>query len=155
MSGYASNPNSWFFIPRVKGECEEALKNLNFPKLTIYRPGLLRCSRNESRPLEFAARCLSNTFDKFDFWSISTLDLATAIVKTEQNQPILVLEHWQITRICKQIHPKQKCVWKMKMHLQQKCVLFQNVFIAKFILDCTIQVGKIHENSWDFLEEFL
>ena len=38
------------------GEAEESVTDLNFPRLSIYRPGLLICERKESRMFEFAAQ---------------------------------------------------------------------------------------------------
>lgn len=100
LSGFASNSKSWFFIPKIKGQCEEGLKAIGFPKLIIYRPGLLRCIRNESRPLESVARCISNILDsRYNVWSISTKDLATVMVwqsLQSSSSDIFVLEHDQI-----------------------------------------------------------
>lgn len=49
-SGFAS-PNSSFYYPKMKGQLEEAVKALGFPKLTIFNPpGLLR--KNTDRTAE-------------------------------------------------------------------------------------------------------
>ena len=103
MTGFASNSSSWFYIPKIKGECEEALKKLNFNHLFIYRPGLLRCSRTESRPLEYFARIISNYFDFFDFWSISTEDVAKVMVSIDENSQdfrgkVTIFEHRTIVK---------------------------------------------------------
>lgn len=52
VSAQGANASSPFFYPRVKGETEEALKQLSFPALTIMRPSLLVGDRDEKRPGE-------------------------------------------------------------------------------------------------------
>lgn len=49
-AGYAS-PNSKFFYSRMKGELEEAVKALNFPRLSIFNPPIL-VRKNSDRPGE-------------------------------------------------------------------------------------------------------
>ncbi len=76
---------------------------LNFRKLVIYRPGLLRCNRRERRPMEKMARFLSNYLDFGDWWSISTDDLATVIRKTfatetGSDKSIVIMEHREIVQ---------------------------------------------------------
>ncbi len=81
MTGFASHPESRFFIPRIKGECENLVKELGFAQLVIYRPGLLRCQRSETRFLESVARFISNWIDsQRNWWSISTDDLARVMI---------------------------------------------------------------------------
>ncbi|GGP01558.1 oxidoreductase [Cloacibacterium rupense] len=41
VSSYGANPNSKIFYSKMKGELEEAIKNLHFNKLTIFNPGML------------------------------------------------------------------------------------------------------------------
>lgn len=51
-SATGASPTSRFFYNRVKGELEQALKNLGFASLTLVRPGLIGGQRAESRPAE-------------------------------------------------------------------------------------------------------
>lgn len=51
-SGLAS-PNSLFYYTRMKGQLEEAVKALGFPKLSIFNPPVL-IRKNSDRPLEVA-----------------------------------------------------------------------------------------------------
>lgn len=45
--------SAWRFLyPRTKGELEEAIGALDFPSLTILRPGFLDGNRAENRPME-------------------------------------------------------------------------------------------------------
>ncbi|MPS71566.1 MAG: NAD-dependent epimerase/dehydratase family protein [Chryseobacterium sp.] len=51
VSAYGANPNSKIFYSRMKGELEEAVKNLHFPKTTIFKPGMLE-RKNTDRNAE-------------------------------------------------------------------------------------------------------
>ncbi|MEY4480160.1 MAG: hypothetical protein RLZZ267_838 [Bacillota bacterium] len=51
VSATGSSPNAKFFYPRMKGMLEEAVKALEFRKLTIFRPPLL-IRKNTDRPGE-------------------------------------------------------------------------------------------------------
>ena len=57
-SAAGAHARSLFFYNRVKGDLELALAQLNFPSLTIARPGLLGGRRTEPRPLEDVAAIL-------------------------------------------------------------------------------------------------
>lgn len=46
VSSYGANPNSKIFYSKMKGELEEAVKQLHFDKITIFKPGMLE--RKES-----------------------------------------------------------------------------------------------------------
>ncbi len=54
MSAVGASPTSPVFYSQVKGELEAALTALQFPRLSIYRPGLLLGSRSEHRAGEAA-----------------------------------------------------------------------------------------------------
>ena len=41
VSAYGADPKSKIFYSRMKGELEEAIKNLNFEKTTFFQPGML------------------------------------------------------------------------------------------------------------------
>ena len=106
MSGFASHPRSNFFIPRIKGLAEEAVKRLDFARLVIYRPGLLRLeagrNREESRFLEGIARFVSDYADLGNWWSISTANLAQVICNKSidgDDSRLEVLDHAQIVAL--------------------------------------------------------
>merc|ERR1712228_32526 len=63
MTAQGSNPNSPFLYPSTKGKVEEFCKELNFPKLTIYQPGLLLCPREEKRTSEFIFQKIMTPFN--------------------------------------------------------------------------------------------
>nr|CAH0099106.1 unnamed protein product [Daphnia galeata] len=111
LTSQGSNKNSWFLYPRTKGEVEEGVAQLGFEKLVIYRPGLLLCDRQESRPLE---KILQFTIGSLDWWrkvSIPTNTVAHAMIncslQTASNQqPVkIVLENTDIFNLSK-IHEK-------------------------------------------------
>jgi uncharacterized protein YbjT (DUF2867 family) len=51
-SSVGARARSWFLYPRTKGELEEAITRLDFPSLTILRPGFIGGDRVERRPAE-------------------------------------------------------------------------------------------------------
>jgi uncharacterized protein YbjT (DUF2867 family) len=54
-SATGADPGSRFFYNRVKGEVEDALREIGFPSLTIVRPALIGGDRSEFRPGEVIA----------------------------------------------------------------------------------------------------
>ncbi|WP_454045615.1 NAD(P)H-binding protein [Chryseobacterium sp. Marseille-Q8038] len=61
VSAYGANPQSKIFYSRMKGELEEAVKQLHFNKITIFKPGMLERKNSErtgevlgSRIIKFA-----------------------------------------------------------------------------------------------------
>ncbi|XP_060074466.1 oxidoreductase HTATIP2-like [Ylistrum balloti] len=52
LSSQGADKNSSLLYPRTKGQVEEALKVIHFRQLSIFRPGLILCNRQESRPSE-------------------------------------------------------------------------------------------------------
>lgn len=59
ISAAMASPKSFFFYSRVKGELEEAVKQLSFKQTHIMQPGMLAGQRKESRPVEsFSAALL-------------------------------------------------------------------------------------------------
>ena len=91
---------------------EEKLKKLNFEQLVIFRPGLLRCNRIESRPIEKFTIILSNWLDIFEWWSVDTAYLAYVIVQEAidcEKKPVglgslSIFEHSNIIRYMSKLH---------------------------------------------------
>ena len=52
MSSISANPKSSSDYLRFKGQVEEEIKNLNFPKVAIMRPSFLMGKRKENRIVE-------------------------------------------------------------------------------------------------------
>ena len=101
LTSRGSNANSWFLYPSTKGKVEAAVTEVGFPRLTIYRPGLLICERpnRPRRMLEELAQKVAGWIDKSHGWSIPTTDLARAMVDIagrEQAEAVKILEHHDI-----------------------------------------------------------
>ncbi|WP_409449826.1 NAD(P)H-binding protein [Chryseobacterium sp.] len=47
VSAYGANPNSKIFYSRMKGELENAVRQLHFNKITIFKPGMLERKDSE------------------------------------------------------------------------------------------------------------
>jgi len=54
-SAMGADARSRFFYNRVKGEVEDAIREVGYSSVTILRPGLIEGEREEFRPAEFAA----------------------------------------------------------------------------------------------------
>ncbi|WP_062117397.1 NAD(P)H-binding protein [Aureimonas sp. AU40] len=59
VSAAGANAGSPFLYPRVKGETEQAVKELGFSSATILRPGLIGGERSEHRAMERIALTLA------------------------------------------------------------------------------------------------
>lgn len=56
LSSRGADNSSNFLYLQVKGEVEAKVEELNFDRYTIFRPGVLLCDREESRPGEWLVR---------------------------------------------------------------------------------------------------
>jgi len=103
LSSKGSNTSSWLLYTSTKGKVEEAAKQLNFPRLCIYRPGLLVCEREESRMGESCARWVAGMVDGTSMgWSVPTSVVAASMVATSLSPPsqgVEVMEHQDIVRV--------------------------------------------------------
>lgn len=76
-SGYSS-PNSRFFYTRMKGQLEEVIKALRFPKLTIFNPPIL-IRKNTDRTMEAVSYKVIQFVNKIGIFR-SQKPLATGIL---------------------------------------------------------------------------
>jgi uncharacterized protein YbjT (DUF2867 family) len=87
VSAYGANANSKIFYNRIKGELEEVVKKLNFPKLTIFQPGMLERSESE-RPGEVLGLKILRFVNKIGFFKsqkpLPTNILAKAMVNASK-----------------------------------------------------------------------
>lgn len=60
VSSGGANAKSFLAYPKMKGELEEAVKELGFEHTIILRPGLILGERDDSRPAEFLFRKVAN-----------------------------------------------------------------------------------------------
>ena len=105
LTSKGSDKNSFFLYPSTKGKAEEAVKSMDFDRVSVYRPGLLMCDRQESRAGEKLMRCVAGWVDTSQRFSITTDLLGKAMVvnsfkklegKTE------TLEHADILNVVKE-----------------------------------------------------
>jgi len=54
----------------MKGELEEAVKELGFEHTVLLRPGLIAGDRQESRPAEFAVRKIAGCMSLLGHWAV-------------------------------------------------------------------------------------
>ncbi|KAH9494999.1 Oxidoreductase htatip2 [Bulinus truncatus] len=87
VSSMGSNKNSWFLYPKIKGEVEHTLSEMNFDRLSIYRPGLLLCDRQQSRPMEKVTTIFLKPITSFfpTLMSVPTSTVAMAMVNNVVN----------------------------------------------------------------------
>jgi uncharacterized protein YbjT (DUF2867 family) len=62
LTSIGSNPESWFFYPRIKGLVENAIQAFSFNSISIFRPSVLLTEREESRPAERVAQIVFPLF---------------------------------------------------------------------------------------------
>jgi uncharacterized protein YbjT (DUF2867 family) len=87
ISAIGASTTSRIFYSKLKGEIEEALKELSFPNCYIYQPSILIGARTESRPMEYLSQRLSPFIDLFlkgplkDYHSNSAKRIAKSIAR--------------------------------------------------------------------------
>jgi uncharacterized protein YbjT (DUF2867 family) len=99
VSALGASRSSPFFYSRVKGELEEALRQMDWPSLGILRPSLIAGERAESRPLErLSERLLS--FAPATWRPVHARDIAGAMISTALREPpgVTVIESREISR---------------------------------------------------------
>jgi len=102
VSSQGANKDSWFLYPQIKGQVETEVMNLDFERLSIYRPALLLCERKENRPLE---KILQGLLGAIDLWSkitIPTKTVAQGMVKntfTNIDTSLEILENCDILKL--------------------------------------------------------
>lgn len=62
MSSVGANPKSSNFYLKTKGQMEEAVRNVGFDSLYIYRPSMLLGPRKEFRPAELFGKYMMEVF---------------------------------------------------------------------------------------------
>ncbi|KAJ2556019.1 Oxidoreductase htatip2 [Coemansia sp. RSA 1933] len=51
-SSSGANKDSMFLYMKTKGQADDEIQNMGFPRVSVFRPGMLLCDRGESRILE-------------------------------------------------------------------------------------------------------
>lgn len=99
VSAVGADPDSMFFYNRVKGELEEAVKELNFWATHIFQPSLIMGDRNEKRPLESVAQSIMGGAGKIfgsllhKYQPVEARKLAKALVVKAQSLQSGVFTH--------------------------------------------------------------
>jgi len=102
LTSKGTNENSWLLYPSTKGKVEKAITSLGFDHLTIYRPGLLLCEREDRRFFENILQSIARNTDKSSWWSVTTKDVAKAMVATSkksEKKTVDIVEHDRIVNI--------------------------------------------------------
>jgi uncharacterized protein YbjT (DUF2867 family) len=87
VSSVGADSKSPFFYPRIKGELEDAIGQLDFPSFTVVRPGLLRGPREEFRLGEKIGGVIQAVIEPIllgklrDFRSVPAQDVARCLVE--------------------------------------------------------------------------
>lgn len=108
MSSWGAKANSWNLYSQTKGKAEEAVSGLGFDRVAIYRPGLLITGREESRTFEKMAQGLAGVFDKGQKYSITTVNVAKAMVFNAtgksggENGKPEIFEHVGLTKLAEE-----------------------------------------------------
>lgn len=106
VSSMGANPESMIFYNRVKGELEEAIRQLPFRSISIFRPSLILGDRRESRFNEeiskWAAGIFSFAMPK-KYHPIEAVDIAEAMLQAARaNRPgVWIHESDEIKQIAK------------------------------------------------------
>lgn len=88
ISAIGASTSSRIFYSKLKGEIEEAMKELKFDSCYIYQPSMLIGTRTESRPFEFIGQKLMLFFEglrllsKNEYNSIRVETIAKSMIKT-------------------------------------------------------------------------
>jgi uncharacterized protein YbjT (DUF2867 family) len=64
VSSYGANEKSGLFYPRMKGQLDKAVQDLNFKQVHIFRPGILGRQTEKLRPLERVSITIINKLNK-------------------------------------------------------------------------------------------
>lgn len=106
ISSFGAHKDSFFLYNKTKGQVEQELTDLMFKKLFIYRPSVLLCDREKSRPAERFLKAITKpiTYTFPTFMSIPTTTVAKAMVATATNsgsyaEALVVLDNKKIHQI--------------------------------------------------------
>jgi uncharacterized protein YbjT (DUF2867 family) len=86
VSALGADAKSPFFYSRVKGEVEQALREMGWPSLAIFRPSVIAGDRAESRPFEKLGEQMLR-FAPAQWRPVAAADIAAAMVATALRAP--------------------------------------------------------------------
>ncbi|WP_296258971.1 MULTISPECIES: oxidoreductase [unclassified Pseudomonas] len=102
ISAVNADPESSIFYSRVKGEMEKALKDQNWPQLTIARPSLLIGEREDQRLVEQLAAPIAKLIPG-KYGGIEACQLARALwrLALEEQKGVRIVESDELRRLGK------------------------------------------------------
>ncbi|WVQ79500.1 hypothetical protein IAT38_001599 [Cryptococcus sp. DSM 104549] len=119
VSSSGASASSSFFYTKIKGQMEEAVKEMGFAHTVILRPGLLLGDRTESRPTEAVAQFLFKGFKKIglpvDSIAIDGADVGACIAHLAVHPPqekVVTLGDHEIIAYAKQYRESQQAASK-------------------------------------------
>jgi uncharacterized protein YbjT (DUF2867 family) len=112
VSTASANPSSMMGYLKMKGELEEAVKEVGFERTVIVRPGLLVGSRQDSRPPEAGLRMLANFMGAVsggmlkDFWAqdaevVARATVSAALQAEQRDEKVWVVGQSDVIRLGK------------------------------------------------------
>ena len=111
ISSAGTSASSRLLYSKMKGQLEEAVKELGFPYTVILRPGLLVGERSESRPMEAVVRGVAKGLGAIstgltDFWAqdvkiIGRAAVAAAVqcVEAKREEGLWMVEQCDIVKL--------------------------------------------------------
>jgi len=112
ISTASANHSSMMGYLKMKGELEEAVKDIGFERTVIVRPGLLVGSREDSRPPEAGLRMLANAMGAVsggflkDFWAqdaevVARAAVSAALQAEQREEKVWVVGQSDVIRLGK------------------------------------------------------
>lgn len=84
VSSMGADAGSRIFYSRVKGQLEEALAGVGFPRLHILQPSMLLGARQESRRGEFIGKLIMQPLSFFIPWKYKPIQASTVAAKIHE-----------------------------------------------------------------------
>ncbi|RWS25442.1 putative transcription coactivator-like protein [Leptotrombidium deliense] len=97
VSSQMANANSWFFYMKTKGQAEEKIKEIGFPILNIFRPGLLD-RKDKTRMGEKIAKCFVSSIS-VDTVAKAMINFSISQLNKADAAPVSVVDNAQIKQL--------------------------------------------------------
>jgi len=104
VSGASVKKDSWFLVGKVKFQLEEELRQLGFPRVTVYRPAGILTNDNSGG---MAGTTIVKAFRFIDRWNVYSVeaemlgDVIVASTFRESNQPSEIFQNSEILKLGK------------------------------------------------------
>lgn len=105
VSAFGANPTSKIFYSRMKGELEEAVKNLNFEQIHIFQPGILDRNVDDNRTMEKISLKVIRFFNKIGLFQsqkpMPVKILASKMIDVNQLKSSSKINYYKLDKIFK------------------------------------------------------